>query len=150
MKKLICFLFCFVPTLVYADFQPGRVRAVAKAQLEVTAATGQFEALQKAEAILFSEDGKGPVKILVRWQEGSMELPISKNEGSGCGMLHRSQQTDAAWNVATASWADYSQQMICGVYVENPWQVQIEVRHADGTVSNFSAEGKPEYFMVTM
>lgn len=150
MKNLIGFLFCFIPTLVYADFQPGRVRAVAEAQLEVKGATGQFENLSNASVVLFSEDGVGPVKMVLRWQDGSLEFPLSKDEDTGCRRMHLSQQTDGAWNQATALLTDFSQQMKCGLFVENPWHVQIEIRNADGSVSHLQAEGKPEYFILTM
>lgn len=149
MKTFFILVWCLIPTIVFADFRPGRVRAVAQADMIVTQSTGVYDNVKHAKVILFAEDGVGPVKIQLKLGERDFFLPIDKVKNTGCGNFVWPDAFQSEIGYTVSLFSDYSQ-MICARYEENEWKISLETRDSEGQVSLLQAEGKPEYFMLTM
>ncbi len=149
MKTFFMVVWCLIPAVVFADFRPGRVRAVAQAEMKVVQATGLYDGIQAAKLVLFAEDGVGPVKIELKLADQVISLPIGKVENTGCGNFAWPEALQSENTYTVSQFSDFSQ-MICAKYQENEWRIALETTNSEGQISLLQAEGKPEYFLLTM
>lgn len=152
MKALVLAL-ALIPTLVFADFRPGRVRVEAAADMQVLAATGLYQGVKKVKLVSLVEDGKGLVGYKLSVDGREMNFPLSKAErDTGCGAKSEAvlkEEVTVAAN--TVLFMNDMTNAMCERVINHIWEVKVETRPFHSSqVSTLILGGNPEHFALTL
>jgi hypothetical protein len=153
MKALVLVL-ALIPTLVFADFRPGRVRTSGTASMTVLSGTGIYKDVKQVVVSSSVEDGKGVVGFGVTVDGKTQQFTIGSQgrKNSGCGnkieAIALTTMESALSSLIHVT--DYSQ-ALCERTFTYKWEVILQTHNlATGEVSELELGGNPEYLMMTM
>jgi hypothetical protein len=153
MKALLLLMAALLPFTASADFRLGRVRTAAAAELKILSATGIYQNVKSAKISAQVTDGVSDNTSYALTLDGvAQSYRVVSTEGGYCGKTQQAYLDaittgDAQVNLTVVDFSGAT----CERVINNLWEVTLtSVSIQDGSVSELTLGGNPEYFMLTM
>lgn len=152
MKALVLIL-ALIPTVVFADFRPGRVRTAAVAEMEIINATGIYANVKKARIGALYGDGVGLVGYTLELD--GKQIPLTRGselKETSCGKeMEMAVSIMGTGQIVSNLIVNDTTNAACRRRFDGVWEAALRtVNIRTRETSELRLGGTPEYLMMTM